>query len=144
MFNLLKHASVNLEIYSILLLLSNLIPSDNLLNKISFFCLGNSDTISIRSFFIKSLFILSIIFSIILSSNESYLAKYLNKIFALLITSSCTLSSKKISKILFSSINFLKTVFILLLPEDSLIISLISFNAFILFSKFLHFKHDSK
>ena len=144
MFNLLKHASVNLEIYSILLLLSNFIPCDNLLNKASFFCLGNSDTISISNFFIKSLSILSIIFSIILSSNESYLAKYLNKILDLLITSSCTLSPKKISKILFSSINFLKTVFILGLPKDSLSISLISFNAFIFFSKFLHFRHDSK
>ena len=62
----------------------------------------------------------------------------------LFIISSCILSSKIISKILCFSIKFLKVVSILFFSSNSLIISLISFKAFIFFSKFLHFRHEYK
>ena len=112
---------------------------------LSFFCWGSSDIISINNFFIKSfLDCLTITFSIILSDNKSYLAKYLYKFVDLFIISSWTLSSKIISNILLLSINSLNLVSTLFsfFFSDSLIISLISFKAFNFFSKFLHFKHD--
>ena len=94
---------------------------------------------SIRVFLYNSfLFSTSTNLSIISFSNLSFFAKYLNNSLNLLMTSSCVLSSKKISKILFLVIkNWKKNSSNL---SSSKIISLILFKAEIFFSKKLLFK----